>query len=104
MQRKIKPLLLATTCFLTPPFAGAASDPTKTEATPGTTAYDLVVVRPVGVVATVTGAALFVVGLPFSLISGQTESAAEQLIAKPGHYTFSRPIGEDLGGLGDDGR
>ena len=55
---------------------------------------DMLLVRPVALVATVIGTGLFVISLPFSALGRNTDEAAEQLILKPGKYTFVRPLGE----------
>ena len=60
------------------------------------TAADLLIARPGGLAATVLGAAVFVVGLPFTLINGSTGQAAQQLVVEPAQYTFTRPLGQDL--------
>ncbi len=58
-------------------------------------AFDAVIVRPLGLVATVAGIGLFIVHLPFSLIAGEPPSdPARRLIAEPAAYTFTRPLGE----------
>jgi hypothetical protein len=57
-------------------------------------AVDLVVVRPLGIVATVIGTAGFVLALPFTLPSGSTEETAREWIAAPFEYTFNRPLGD----------
>lgn len=55
---------------------------------------DIVIARPLGLLATVVGAAAWVVSLPFSLPSGSADEAAQALIAAPVAYTFKRPLGE----------
>lgn len=55
---------------------------------------DVVVIRPLGLVATVAGAALAVVALPFTIPSGSVEASARELIVKPADYTFRRPLGD----------
>jgi len=57
-------------------------------------AADLVIGRPLGLVATVLGTGLFVVGLPFEAISGDISTPAHRLIVDPALFTFSRPLGE----------
>lgn len=60
----------------------------------GAMAFDLVVVRPVSLVATVLGTGLFVLQLPLSLIQGEPPSApAQKLVVAPAEFTFSRPLG-----------
>ena len=54
---------------------------------------DALVVRPFGVAATVVGAVLFLVTLPFSVITGSTEEAANQMVVAPYRFTFERPLG-----------
>lgn len=55
---------------------------------------DLVLVRPLGAVATVIGTAAFVISLPFTLPSGSADEAARELVGKPAEYTFNRPLGD----------
>lgn len=57
--------------------------------------FDLVVLRPLGLVATVVGTAFFVVSLPFSVLGGNTGEAAKKLMVEPAKYTFSRPLGAE---------
>lgn len=54
---------------------------------------DLVVARPIGLVLTVGGAALWLVSLPFSLLAGNAGQAADTLILGPGEQTFMRCLG-----------
>lgn len=55
---------------------------------------DLVITRPFGLVATVVGAAAFVVALPFTIPSGSVKETADALVKRPIAYTFDRPLGE----------
>ena len=57
--------------------------------------FDLVVLRPLGLAATVVGTAFFVVSLPFSALGGNTGEAAKKLVVEPAKYTFSRPLGAE---------
>ena len=61
----------------------------------GAMAFDLVIVRPVSLVATVLGTGLFVLSLPLSFIQGEPPSGpAQKLVVEPAKYTFKRPLGE----------
>ncbi len=61
----------------------------------GAMAFDLLIVRPVSLVATVLGTGLFVLSLPLSIIQGETPSApAQKLVVEPAKFTFDRPLGE----------
>ncbi len=55
---------------------------------------DLLVTRPLGLLAVIAGSAAFVVALPFTLPSDSVDAAAEELVKKPYRYTFKRPLGE----------
>lgn len=54
---------------------------------------DLLVARPVGLVATVAGAAVFLVSLPFTLAGGNVAEAGETLVIGPARTTFVRCLG-----------
>jgi hypothetical protein len=56
-------------------------------------AVDIIIARPLGVVATGIGAVLFVVSLPFSALGGNVGEAADALVVKPAKETFSRCLG-----------
>ncbi|MEW6671651.1 MAG: hypothetical protein AB1427_08100 [Thermodesulfobacteriota bacterium] len=55
---------------------------------------DALLVRPVGLLATIFGSAVFVVALPFSLLGGNTDATYQNLIVAPAKYTFKRPLGD----------
>ncbi len=55
---------------------------------------DTLIVRPLGLIATVVGGAVFVVSLPFSAIGGNTKPAYDRLVAEPANFTFNRPLGD----------
>jgi len=55
---------------------------------------DTLIGRPVGLVATVVGSVVFVVGLPFSLLGGNTSDTARSLVVNPARFTFVRPVGD----------
>ncbi|MDH3916830.1 MAG: hypothetical protein OEU25_01500 [Rhodospirillales bacterium] len=54
---------------------------------------DGLVVRPLGLVATVLGTVAFVITLPFSALGGNVEEAGENLVVGPAAYTFTRCLG-----------
>lgn len=54
---------------------------------------DLVVVRPLELVAYVTGFGAWVVSLPFTIPSESVPQAANELVGRPFEYTFMRPLG-----------
>lgn len=60
----------------------------------GAMMFDLVVVRPIGIIATAVGCVFFVVSSPFSALGGNIDTAGEKLVKSPAAYTFKRPLGE----------
>jgi hypothetical protein len=95
-MRRIVMMLLSVILLAASVQSTSAFDDNSFEAV----AADIVVVRPAAFVATVLGAALFVVCLPVAAISGSTSETAEALVLRPGRMAFTRPMGE-LSGLGD---
>jgi hypothetical protein len=57
-------------------------------------AADALVVRPLGAAATVVGAAIWVVALPFAAISGDVKSSGRTLVGVPARFTFKRKLGD----------
>jgi hypothetical protein len=57
-------------------------------------AADFFVIRPLGIVASVVGSAVFIVSLPFSVLGGNTEIACQKLVKDPAKFTFKRPLGD----------
>jgi len=57
-------------------------------------AADLLVIRPLGIVATVVGSAVFIVSLPFSALGGNTKAACRKLVGDPAKFTFTRALGD----------
>jgi hypothetical protein len=88
-------LLIITLVFI--PFATsalAAGQTVDEENSGALMAADFFLARPLGIVATVFGCAVFVVSLPFSALGGNTKQAAQKLIKEPAAFTFKRPLGE----------
>ena len=55
---------------------------------------DLLLARPLGLVATVAGSTIFLAGLPFAAASGDFAEPARLLIEEPAYFTFTRPLGQ----------
>ncbi len=89
---------VALGCFYATP--AWASNGTDYYADATSIAVDAVVVRPLCLVATVIGSALFVVSLPFAAPSKSVHRAAHALVVQPARTTFTRPLG-DLDDLTD---
>ncbi len=63
------------------------------EPAPAGMIIDGLVVRPLGLVATILGSVLFVVTLPFSAMGGNVSEARENLVERPAAFTFTRCLG-----------
>ncbi len=87
-------LLIATLVFI--PFGTSAIAGSQTigeENSGSVMTADLILVRPLGIVATVLGCAVFIVSLPFSALGGNTKQASQKLVKEPAAFTFTRPLG-----------
>ena len=91
--------LLAMSLIASPLIALAASDieaqlnSNKEPPDPALMIVDLIIVRPLSLVATIGGSAFFIISLPFSALGGNTEDALESLVKTPASFTFTRPLG-----------
>ena len=56
--------------------------------------YDMFIIRPAGLVATVVGSAVWLISLPFSALGDNVDTATEKLVKEPAAFTFKRPLGE----------
>ena len=67
------------------PFGSAVLAQEEVEDTdmPGKMMVDILVARPLGIIATLLGTAGFIVSLPFSALGGNIQEAYKNLIAKP---------------------
>jgi hypothetical protein len=79
---------------MTPALAAEAAGSAEEGRSGGAMAVDLLLLRPLGLAATVIGGVLFVVSLPFSAAGGNADEARQKLVEAPAGYTFQRPLGE----------
>jgi hypothetical protein len=73
---------------------GTVGEVTDTAPSTGAIAADVLILRPLSLIGTVLGTAVFVVGLPFEAIAGDVSDPARRLVVEPAKYTFTRPLGE----------
>lgn len=92
VKRTVAFLLAAVMLSLAAIPAGAAA--IKQEPSSTAVVYDVLLMRPLGLVATTVGTALFVVGLPFTIPSRSVKVSADKLVVAPFNFTFQRPIGD----------
>jgi hypothetical protein len=73
-------------------FAAPANE--KDDFTAEKMAVDIVAIRPLGIVSTIAGCAVYVFSLPFSLPGGNARAVWETTVVKPAKFTFDRPVGD----------
>jgi hypothetical protein len=56
---------------------------------------DLLVARPIGVVAGIVGTSVFIVSLPFTIPTRSVDKAAEMFVVEPFKFSFVRKFPDD---------
>jgi hypothetical protein len=79
-----------TVLFATSTFSHAGDPSDRFEAV----VADVIIARPLWLVATVVGAGFFVASLPISATSGSVRRTGRTLVGKPAQATFTRPLGD----------
>ena len=85
-------VVFVTTAFASSSFAQATIK--DEEISTENMVADALIVRPLGIIATILGAGLFVISLPFSALGKNVKEAGEKLVVAPAKFTFTRPLGE----------
>ena len=96
LRKTIGSIILILSLIISSRAAVAASAEQYSDTTNGSAEYmaiDLIAARPVGFVAMVGGAVVFLVSWPFSALGGNSDEAWNTLVAAPAQYTFNRPLG-----------
>ena len=72
-----------------------AEDP-QIDTTPSAEAmtFDLFIMRPLSLVGTVVGTAVYIVALPFNLLTLNLAEPGRRLVVEPARYTFVRDLGD----------
>ena len=88
-------ILLLSSMALSVDASGSGDDLERVARPPGVarSAYDLVVLRPLGFLQVVLGAAVLVPSYPVALLVGGDEDVWRACIAEPVERTFRRPLG-----------
>lgn len=81
-------LIVALSLVSMPAWAAAEDAPSA-----GAMTADLLIARPLGVVFTAVGAAVFIISLPFTAAGGNIEQAGKELVVGPAKMTFVRCLG-----------
>ena len=80
-------------CLMLPQALWAQEGPVDEDPNPAAMVGDFFVARPLGLVMTAGGTALWLISLPFTLLSGHANEAAEALMLGPAETTFMRCLG-----------
>lgn len=90
-------VLMTAPSYAAPDYSEANSNPDPRFDVQTAPAYamvgDFFIARPMGLAATVVGTGLFIVSLPFTVLSNSVGDAAEALVATPARETFVRCLG-----------
>ena len=94
LKSTFKSVMVALSMALFAAAPAVSQAQTVTDRPPGMEmAGDVLLVRPLSLVATVVGAGLFVVSLPFSALGGNVGEAGDTLVVTPFKSTFMRCLG-----------
>lgn len=96
----MKTKLITFLCAIAFCFTATNSTLAQTRPDPAAVVADVVVVRPVCLVATIVGSVFFVVSWPIAAISKSVKTTADVLVVSPAKATFTRQMG-DLDALMD---
>ena len=96
-KKRLIAVIFLLAVLLTPltPRASFSSE-FQNEPTGSQIAIDIVLLRPLGLTATVLGSGIFIIGLPFTIPTSTVGLSAQKLIVEPFRFTFARPIGSDM--------
>jgi len=98
MKKTTKPLIiLIAVVMVMVPFRAAvmardASD--RDEPSAEAMAFDILVVRPLGLLALGLGAILNLIAMPFSATRGDQKVVQKKLVDEPAEFIFNRPVGD----------
>lgn len=99
MRSLVKPFVVWSLVFCltavvaAPGLAAERREPLK-DVSAGEMAVDLLVLRPLGMAATLVGGALCFLSIPFASAGGNQEVANRKLMVDPAKFTFQRQLGD----------
>lgn len=95
MKKLISILTISILILSFSSFAFAKGPEAKaTNPSTGAVVADILVLRPLGAVGTILGAAALVATYPVTVALNDTPEAEDFLVMRPLHYTFERPLGQ----------
>jgi hypothetical protein len=93
-RKFLAPLLVVAFLASVVPAPVQASTP-ETDGDDAAIIFDLIILRPVGFIATVAGTVIFIGSLPVSVVTGSVGKAFNALVKEPVKYTFWRTLGDE---------
>ena len=93
-MRKIVVLLMAFCFVFSCNLSVFAEDRSSKDPSVGDLAWDILWIRPLGVIGAVLGVTAYAISYPVTAFIDRTDEAKEILITDPYHYYFNRPLGE----------
>jgi predicted membrane protein len=87
-------VMVALIFGLMSPAAFADQYTEREKPTGGMMMWDVLVMRPIGIVGTAVGSVIWLVSYPFAALGGNTDESTEALVQQPFEWTFQRPLGE----------
>lgn len=90
----MKTKLVTISCVVAVLLTSAPGAMAMEDGSPEAIAADVLVARPACFVATVVGAGVFVLALPFAALGGNVKKTGRTLVGGPGRLTFTRPVGD----------
>ena len=81
-------MLLVSTADYSKAASVKIKDPTSPEIL-----LDVIFLRPLGLLSTVAGTAVFLISLPISIPTKSADDVANTMVYVPFNYTFRRPLG-----------
>jgi len=82
-------LLLALSCQ-----ARAADSQIDTAPSAEAMTFDLFIMRPLALACTVVGTAVYIVALPFNILTLNVVEPGRRLVVEPARFTFTRDLGD----------
>lgn len=74
--------------------AGAADEQIDTAPSAEAMTFDLFVLRPLALACTVVGTAVYIVALPFNILTLNVIEPGRRLVVEPAKFTFTRDLGD----------
>lgn len=96
MRRLPRPVVAALAAALLCMSAPSAAAESVVDDAPSAEAmtFDLFIMRPLSLAGTVVGTAIYIVALPFNLLTLNLAEPGRRLVVEPAKYTFVRDLGD----------